>query len=171
MKALILSDSHGFEKELEVITERHQHEVDLLIHCGDSELPKDHSVLQRLNVVKGNCDGDANFPKEWIDNIDGVGIYATHGHLLNVKMTLLPLQYRAEEVNADIACFGHTHVATAFETNGVIFINPGSIRKPLTGQKQTYCILKRKDFETIVTFYEYSGNVIECMTKRFTKSK
>ena len=38
MKVLIVSDSHGLTTELEKLMENYQDEVDLFIHCGDSEL-------------------------------------------------------------------------------------------------------------------------------------
>ena len=38
------------------------------------------------------------------------------------------LKYKAEEVNADIVCFGHSHVLGAEVIDGRLFLNPGSIR-------------------------------------------
>ncbi|TWI57050.1 metallophosphoesterase family protein [Halalkalibacter nanhaiisediminis] len=167
MKALIISDSHGLEDELNEVIDRHKNEVDIFIHCGDSELTKDHFALQGVNVVKGNCDYGDDFLEEWVETIDDTTIYVTHGHLYNVKMTHVPLSYRAEEKGAQIACFGHSHVAGAFEENSVIYINPGSIRMPRNRKEKTYCICARTSTETTVTYYEQNGKVVEDLTSRF----
>jgi len=63
MAILIVSDSHGLVDELLMIVERHQHEVNTFIHCGDSELSINHPALTAYHVVKGNCDFLQNFRK------------------------------------------------------------------------------------------------------------
>ncbi len=50
-KVLIVSDSHGLTKELEDLRERHGKEVELMIHCGDSQLmPTDQAISGYLTV-------------------------------------------------------------------------------------------------------------------------
>lgn len=169
MKALIISDSHGFEKELKLIADRHRHEVDALFHCGDSELPNGHEALEGLHIVKGNCDFNVDFPDDLTETIRGVTFYVTHGHLYNVKMTHVPLSYRAEENQAQIACFGHSHVATAFQENGVVYINPGSIRLPRNRVERTYCICEGEGETIKITYYDFNGEVIPDLAFRFTR--
>ena len=48
MKVLFVSDSHGLTAELEKLVENHQDEVDLFIHCGDSELDPDDPAITEL---------------------------------------------------------------------------------------------------------------------------
>ena len=36
MKIVVVSDSHADVKSLKLIRERHLHDADLFIHCGDS---------------------------------------------------------------------------------------------------------------------------------------
>ena len=45
-----------------------------------------------------------------------------------VKNSLLSLYYRAQEVGACVACFGHTHSAMARWEGGILLLNPGSLR-------------------------------------------
>jgi putative phosphoesterase len=111
-KALIISDSHGLEDELQEIRERHN-DVDIAIHCGDSELSADSKFLDGYKIVKGNCDGNANFQEEIVVEFGSFKIYVTHGHLVDVKRSLLGLKYRAQERQADIVCYGHSHIAYA----------------------------------------------------------
>lgn len=168
MKALILSDSHGWTNEVKEIIDRHREEVDVVYHCGDSELDEDHPALEGAKVVKGNCDFGVDFPNEIKEDVKDVCFYITHGHLYNVKMTTDRLSYRAEEVGAAVACFGHSHIATSFKQNGVIYINPGSIKLPLGRRTRTYAICERINGETTVTFHQQQdGEIIEDLTKVF----
>ncbi|MFC0557848.1 metallophosphoesterase family protein [Halalkalibacter alkalisediminis] len=169
MRALIISDSHGWSKELQIVLDRHRNEVDALFHCGDSELTADDPVINGVKVVSGNCDFGTDFPDDVIEQIKGVTIYVTHGHLYNVKMTHVPLSYRAEEKQAQIACFGHSHVATTFQENGVVYINPGSIRLPREHKDGTYCICEYSDSTIEVTFYNYEGKKVTELSRQFTK--
>ena len=51
MKALIVSDSHSSVKELQQL-KKYEGKVDIMIHCGDSELTPAHEELQGFHVVK-----------------------------------------------------------------------------------------------------------------------
>ena len=44
-------------------------------------------------------------------------------------------------MDADIACFGHSHQLGAEMVNETLFINPGSIRLPIGRRERTYVIL------------------------------
>src|SRR5690554_5628715 len=110
MKVLILSDSHGWTSEVEEIIKRHEGEVDLIFHCGDSELSASSPVLKNVYTVKGNCDFGVDFPEQIVEEVNGLRFFVTHGHMLNVKKTEMNLIYKAKENEADIVCFGHTHV-------------------------------------------------------------
>lgn len=159
-KILILSDSHGLTHELTEIKERHQ--VDHLIHCGDSELDMDAPELEEYLKVGGNCDDDIRFPEEQIVDTGGLKILFVHGHLHAVKKDLTTLSYRAEELGAHVACYGHTHVADARQVDRQLFINPGSIRLPRGRSEKTYCIMEWENKNHIViTFYEVNGKKVE----------
>ncbi|MBB6452023.1 hypothetical protein HNQ94_000444 [Salirhabdus euzebyi] len=130
---IIVSDSHGLEQELLQIKNRHKNEADVFIHCGDSELDFHSAEMEGFKKVRGNCDFDRTYPEEIDFQVDGLSFYVTHGHLFNVKSTLMPLSYRSEETGAQIACFGHSHMSGAEKVGGKLFINPGSIRSPRGG--------------------------------------
>lgn len=158
-KILVMSDSHGLTRRVETIANRH--EVDVQIHCGDSELGEDANELTGLVVVKGNCDWIGDFPEEKIIEIDGRRIYITHGHLYGVKSSLMQLQYRALEVEADIALFGHSHIAYCEQIDNQLFVNPGSIRQPRNWPVPSYCIISWQErSEVSVMFYDIEGNEI-----------
>lgn len=167
MRILIMSDSHGLVDEIKDITSRHQAEVDYMIHCGDSELSVSEDVISNMYIVRGNCDYDSRLVNEIVTEIDGYRFYITHGHLQNVKHTLLNLTYRALENNAHIVCFGHSHIAGAEIVNNILFINPGSIRMPRMRKEKTYVILEIENSIAKLNFYEVDSGLIEELTTQF----
>ncbi|UOQ47252.1 metallophosphoesterase [Gracilibacillus caseinilyticus] len=161
-KILIVSDSHGWTDEVIAIKKRHQDEVHTMIYCGDSELAYDGSELAGFEKVQGNMDMDFQFPEEVDFRVGNMHFFVTHGHLYQVNSTLMPLSYRAEELGANIVCFGHTHRAGAEKVNGRLFINPGSIRQPRTAHPGSYAILSADDGLTNIElrFYTKEGTEI-----------
>lgn len=154
-KVLIVSDSHGSTDLLQGIERQHGEEVDLMIHCGDSELSEDDDAIRNFKSVKGNCDFLGDFPEEEIHTLNGVRIFVAHGHLYSVKSSLVHLFYKAKEVQADIVCFGHSHVLGAEMVEDVLFINPGSIRLPRGRSERTYVILEIKEGSLQLQIHEY----------------
>ena len=166
-KVLIVSDSHGLTKELKIIRERHLHEVDLMIHCGDSELmPTDKAISGYLTVM-GNCDFGAEYPLETTSEVAGRKFFITHGHRYSVKSSLMTLKYKAEEYHADIVCFGHSHVLGAEVIGGTLFINPGSIRLPREHFEKTYVILELQTDKVKLSVFELSGRELTQLAQEF----
>lgn len=159
MKILICSDSHGLTEELIELKKRHG-DMDYYIHCGDSELSADHPALDGFQVVKGNCDFGADFPNQLALNMAGHKLLVTHGHLYNVKSSLTSLRYKALEENANIVCFGHSHVVGCEMVDDILFINPGSIRIPVLRKEKTYVILEIKNEQKTVQVYEYGKDTL-----------
>lgn len=161
-KVLILSDSHGLTNELFTIKSRHGREVDYMLHCGDSELDANAKELDSFLKVKGNCDFDSHFSEEIDFSVDGLTFFGVHGHLHKVKSSLIPLSYRAQEVGAQVVCFGHTRMAGAEKVGDQLFINPGSIRLPRGRNEKTYAIVTWKESNDVtVDFFDLEGNLVE----------
>lgn len=165
-KVLVVSDSHGLTKELEVLRERHIDEVDLMIHCGDSQLMPDDKSISGYLTVLGNCDF-SGYPLETEAEIAERKIFVTHGHRYSVKTSLMNLKYKAEEVGADIACFGHSHILGAEVIGKTLFLNPGSIRMPRERLEKTYVILDLLDDKIKMTVYEFSGRKLTDLAREF----
>ncbi len=160
MSILVVSDSHGLQNELIKIANRHRDEVTTFIHCGDSELSADSDVLNDFQVVKGNCDIFAKFPKQLIVDADGLKIFVTHGHLYNVKATLDELIKQAASEGCNITCFGHTHDALLTQMNGITALNPGSIKKPRGRDEKTYAIILNQGDKVEINFYNLDGEKV-----------
>lgn len=156
---LIVSDSHGLTTELVEIKNRHQTEN--IIHCGDSELNTEHEALKDMHVVRGNCDFDYKMSYTKNINISGFNFFVTHGHLYQVGRDLTTLARRAAKENAQIICYGHTHMARVEKIGQQLLVNPGSIRSPRDRVERTYAIIKFDDLnEVYVTFYTIEGKVL-----------
>jgi uncharacterized protein len=166
-KVLIVSDSHGLTKELEVIRERHLSDVDVMIHCGDSQLMPDDRAISGYVTVLGNCDFGGGFPLETVLETSGYKFFVTHGHRYSVKTSLMSIKYKAQEVDADIVCFGHSHVLGAEEIGGTLFLNPGSIRLPRERLEKTYVILDLKDEKVKMSVYEVNGQELKDLACEF----
>lgn len=166
-KILVVSDSHGVTKELGELKKRHQHEVDLMIHCGDSQLMADDRNMDGFVAVRGNCDSDIRYPMDRLEVVAGKKVYVTHGHKYSVKISLMSLNYRAIELEADIVCFGHSHVLGAEMINGILFLNPGSILLPRELRKKTYVILDVLKGKIKMSVFELNGTEMNELSREF----
>jgi uncharacterized protein len=170
-KVLIVSDSHGSTEILDAIKEKHVGEVDQMIHCGDSELTVGNNSISGFTIVKGNCDFYGDFPEEAMVEVEGYKILVVHGHLYSVKSSLLSLSYRAEEMGANIVCFGHSHLLGAEKIQDVLFVNPGSIRLPRGRRERTYVILELRDENAVLRVYDFDRGEMGSLAQEFSVSK
>lgn len=165
MKFLFISDLHGslyYSKKIDEIYEKENPDYivflgDLLYHGARNPLTREYDpkeVVEILNKykykvigVRGNCDSEVDrmlikFDMEATYTnifIDGVRIYATHGHIYNFEN--LP------KINeGDVFIQGHTHIPLAEEKHGIYFINPGSITLPKGGSENSYSIYENREF-------------------------
>ena len=156
MKLLIASDIHGDIECAKKVFGQFKAEGcdkilllgDLLYHGPRNDLPKNYSpkeVLELLNQNKEYILADYAYL-----SLDGLSIFATHGHLFNMEN---PPSLRCGE----ILLHGHTHILgfTEFGDNNC-YINPGSTTIPKENNPQTYMIYENKCF-VIKDFY---GNEI-----------
>ena len=149
-KVLIVSDNHGMTETLSDIIDREK-PLDLMIHCGDSELDGSLSQLMKMAdspvyAVKGNCDIFSDLSNAVDFEFGGHHILVTHGHYDGVNYGTSGLFKRARLTGSDIVFFGHTHVPFKREDSGVIFANPGSTDRPRqVGRESTYMIMQIDD--------------------------
>lgn len=169
-KVLIVSDSHGLTEELNELKRRHE-TVETFIHCGDSELSKNDEAVDRFVVVRGNCDYESQFKNDEIIDVHGTTFLVTHGHLYNVKSTLMNLKYKAEEVDAHIVCFGHSHLLGVEKIGDQLFINPGSLRLPRGRRERTYVVLDFKEHEVYFQVYDFDHGEMEQLRQSFSLHK
>lgn len=145
MRIGIVSDSHGdtriFEKMLAV---HGAADAELWLHAGDFALDADDlEALSEKRVIRvlGNCDlfVDGVYDETMVE-VAGHRIFLTHGHLFNVRFDTAMLREAAREAGADIAVYGHTHVALE-EHGEVTVLNPGSIARPRDEQRGSFMLV------------------------------
>ncbi len=139
----VISDTHG-SISMAVQAIRQMGEIDALIHAGDlysDALRISHVIKVPVYAVPGNCDILNKGPTELIITLEGSKILITHGHFYKVKNTLQLLYYRAQELDAQIVVFGHTHIPVHISENNVHLFNPGSTSRPPANIKASYGIL------------------------------
>jgi len=168
VKLLVMSDTHGDTEVIKRVREANPN-VDAIIHCGDSELAFDHPYLEDVWKVRGNCDRDARFPDEQLFEVEGINVFVAHGHLLNVKSTIMNLLYRSKEVEANVAFFGHSHVLGAELVDNILFVNPGSLLKPRGIAEKSYAVAEWAGNAWNVTAYTDTGEEIFTNTYELTE--
>lgn len=156
VKILTISDNHGIDHEMVQLLADYRDSVDYIVHCGDSEFPKQHSVWSLVDVsVKGNMDFGENYPLDSLLNTPIGKIYVAHGHLLSVNGTRIRLANEAKENGANIAFYGHTHVLGAEMVEGVLCINPGSFNHSRGSvPKRTFAIISIDETSVTVQYFD-----------------
>ncbi len=132
MKILVVSDSHQQTANLEHILKK-EADAEAVIHLGDGAEDLDFclpmTAHKKIWRVRGNCDPLAcGFKEEQIFDMEGVTLFACHGHKYNVYYGLHSLYFAGLSHNAKVCLYGHTHVQKADETEGILFLNPGTVK-------------------------------------------
>ena len=141
-KIIIISDTHsslrGLDKLRPLIEEN-----DYVIHLGDGASEGKKLIGEygdKAYACEGNCDMFSALPAEGELEIEKLKIFYCHGHKYGVKSGLARLAFEAKQRDCEIALYGHTHTARIDEIDGVMLINPGSLRMPV-GEGGSYCYL------------------------------
>lgn len=130
MKILVISDSHGSLSNLVEVYEKEN--PDKIYVAGDflEDIEEFKHIYPNSEVIAilGNCDFYKKDLKEDIFFIEeGKRIFITHGHKYGVKSSNQNLILKAEELNADVVIYGHTHNKFFQETNNKFYFNPGAL--------------------------------------------
>ena len=136
MKLLVMTDSHGNSDNIGKILDMHC-DADAVIVLGDGlrDYENYQYIYDRMKFcfVSGNCDWYNDYPEEAIEIFGGKKIFFCHGHKYGVKFGYEPLMLKAQEINADICLFGHTHSKFYDYINGIHYFNPGAVMQGYFG--------------------------------------
>ncbi|MBQ9133139.1 MAG: YfcE family phosphodiesterase [Clostridia bacterium] len=144
---LILSDIHAYYRYAVEAVKMHP-ECRTVLFLGDGcrhlDALREVAPQAAFVAVRGNCDTflDGVSETELTLEISGHRIFLCHGHTRGVKYGLGGLLSAAKERKADIALYGHTHIAhEEYDSeSGIYLLCPGSIGAPRDG-KFTYGLL------------------------------
>jgi putative phosphoesterase len=146
MKVGIVSDSHGNTNALDAML---QHpaavDVEAWLFAGDIAMDAEYlEMVTDLPVIKvaGNNDWPMSRLEDTvIAQLGGHRILLTHGHLYGVGFSTQNLVLAAAEQAADIAIYGHTHVAVEENIGDVLIVNPGSIARPRDAANGSFMVM------------------------------
>ena len=130
----LIADSHHNSAMLDRAAEalRGIGGVILLGDCApDADYLRKKLQIPDVYAVRGNCDFPGCAPEEMSGVLfrgNGPKFIACHGHRYDVKMNPLSLLYRAREIGASAAFYGHTHIPALDREEGVLLINPGALK-------------------------------------------
>ncbi|MBQ5328070.1 MAG: phosphodiesterase [Oscillospiraceae bacterium] len=161
MKLMIASDIHGSafycKQLLSAFKNEHADKIlllgDILYHGPRNDLPEGYApkeVISMLNGIKeyiicvrGNCDTEVDqmvleFPvlsEQVFLCIDKIEMLAVHGH-----KPFPPVK------SGTVILSGHTHVPKLEESDGVTYMNPGSVSIPKENSHHGYMIFENGVF-------------------------
>lgn len=144
MRVLIISDTHGIQKNLNRVLEI-ERPYGQVIHLGDIE--GDEGYLEAaagcpVAAVRGNNDYFSDLPQEQMLEVAGRRIFLTHGHYYYVAAGVEHLIKEALGRGADMVMFGHTHRPLIRQEGKLYVINPGSLSYPRQeGRKPSYIVM------------------------------
>lgn len=188
-RVLVISDSHGERNVVEFILKQENKDIDALIFCGDgiSDLTyilnsKPELLPKVVCFVRGNNDSSGYntaingeytnifVPESELIKIAGHNIYVTHGHKANLFLNYKTLTEMARTCNAEIALFGHIHVALHQKEDGILILNPGSCSRPRGGQPPCYAVLELAKGKSEIKreFFEIRSNSVVSYIPSFT---
>ena len=160
---------------------------DALIFCGDGIWDICDLILQAegnegfaallppvIGIVQGNMDtGEYRLSDPALGNEPliirvpltqtltacGNKVFFTHGHRFSLYNGIFSLVQRAREEGANLAVYGHTHIARAENTLAMLAVNPGSCSVPRGGMPQSYALLEMRKNSSIfdIRFYQITG--------------
>lgn len=159
MRILVLSDTHGSLEATRRVFES-AGEVDLVFHLGDvlyhgprNPIPHGYDPMglaeflkgKRVIYVRGNCDADVDLMVLGLQEVSRMAmeyfgnlkVFLLHGDQLE-EMDAVSF---AKEHGCQAVLFGHTHVPTLEEREGVLFLNPGSPSLPKSQHLGTYGLI------------------------------
>jgi len=151
---LVISDTHGNSGAIGQLLQNYQGMLAAVVHLGDyardmaryARSDKDSNIYY---IVNGNTDPLVDAYDERVVEVAGKRIFITHGHRYDVKTKLDNLIYKAQELQVDACLFGHTHLATTFTQDGIVFLNPGSPTYPHPDTERGYGLLRITEEGTI----------------------
>ena len=178
---LVASDSHGASGMLQYVLREWGGASDALVFCGDGagdvcsllSAARGDETLARLippviALVPGNNDPgryplwdrlQIGVPLNQTLTASGHTLFITHGHRFSLYNGTAYLTNEALSQGAGLVLYGHTHIALAECSTGLLTLNPGSCARPRGGLPPSFMTLKLKKGSAYqdYTFYRITG--------------
>ncbi|MBP3450471.1 MAG: metallophosphoesterase [Spirochaetaceae bacterium] len=102
-------------------------EKNQIIKPKTNELPASRKIITAPNSISFT--------------VAGRNIFAVHGHRFSVDYGLENLSLAAQNLDADLVFFGHTHRPFRYEDSGTLYLNPGSCSRPRGGNPASFAFV------------------------------
>ena len=173
MKVLVFSDSHGRIEPMQSIIRAHADTTDAILHLGDgaAEVLTLRSRFPSIpfHAVIGNCDSytysEFGIAADKCITLGGYALYLCHGDRFGVGGGVTALAAYAAYKRADIALYGHTHIAheeyRAADGNNprMWILSPGSVSRPRDGALPSFGILDLTEHGVLFSVGRWSQEV------------
>ena len=144
MLLAVFSDSHGAAAPMAAAVE--QYHPDRVIFLGDGVRDAEKVRLRfpeiPFTILRGNCDRDPGYEDRAILKLEGVGVFAAHGHEHGVKYGMDKFATSVLCSGSALGLYGHTHRPLWQASRGIQLLNPGSIG---SRQKPTFALIRLDD--------------------------
>lgn len=139
MKIGLISDTHNNIEYLKGVAQKfaNEYKVDKVIflgdECEDAEVFLAYPEIEVISVPGVFCEHykDRNIENRKIIEIEGIKILITHTK--ESHSNDLPDDIKPEDVikskEVKMVFYGHTHIPDISEIEGIIFVNPGHLKK------------------------------------------
>jgi putative phosphoesterase len=117
----VISDTHGL---LRPEAREYLADADLIVHAGDIGSPDVITALQAIapvTAIRGNIDKGP-----WSQGYSDTATLEVAGKRLYVLHSLRELDLDPVAAGFDVVISGHSHMPKVEETEGVLYLNPGS---------------------------------------------
>ncbi|GGL46774.1 metallophosphoesterase [Halocalculus aciditolerans] len=163
----VLSDTHSQSgHELAGAAKTAVENADAVIHAGDFTTPAAldafHDAAPEFYPVHGNADAPAvreRLPEARVVTTHGATVAVTHRQ----RGGATGLALFGRERDADLVVSGHTHRASATETDDTVLLNPGSHADPRGGHP-THAELRRDGDALDGRIVHRNGDVLDEFT-------
>ena len=120
-----------------------QYQPDCVLFLGDgirdAEAVRRRFPAIRFIILRGNCDHDDTYQADALLTLEGVGIFAAHGHNHGVKYGLDRFCNSVWCSGSTLGLYGHTHSPLWQEVRGMQIVNPGSIG---SARRPTFALIR-----------------------------
>jgi len=177
MKVGVVSDSHGelenLEKAVEWLVKNEK--VEMIIHLGDDsddarEIEKFRVEVLKVPGVFENHYQNPTIPNRIVKEFKGWKVLITHtekSHENDLPTDLKP-EKLVEEKAVNIVLHGHTHIPRIEEKDGVLFVNPGHLKKEdKKGYPPSFAVIDFEEETLKVKIVSLDGR--EFLTKTYVK--
>jgi putative phosphoesterase len=133
-RVFVVADTHDrLPGNMSILTEGADEIWHLGDVCAEEILNELRAIGPPLTVVRGNCDGNNEWPLV-VDLVRGG---------LKFRLQHIPPDRPPDDV--DVVLHGHTHVPRNEKRGGVLFLNPGCVTRPNRGAAPSVAWLEITD--------------------------